>query len=90
MMRLKSGEFAPKKETVLRGLAEGFTTAFGFAPIRAILLLVALTGLVGLPCVVLMPVFARDVLGGGAHTYGFLMAAAGLQAASGLADQPPE
>jgi MFS family permease len=34
----------------------------------------------GMPYAVLMPVFAREVLHGGAHTYGFLMAASGVGA----------
>lgn len=59
-------------------LQEGLRYAFGFAPIRAILLLVALVSLVGVPFSVLLPVFASDVLGGGAHTLGFLVSAVGV------------
>ncbi len=69
--------------SVLRTLREGFAYALGFAPIRSILALLALLSLVGLPYLVLMPVFASDVLGGGPHTLGFLMGAAGLGALAG-------
>ena len=37
----------------------------------------------GVPFTVLMPVFATEVLGGGAHTLGFLMAASGMGALTG-------
>jgi MFS family permease len=49
-------------------------------PIRTILLLFALVSLMGIPYVVLMPVFAAQVLHGGPHTLGFLMAGAGVGA----------
>jgi MFS family permease len=39
--------------------------------------------LVAMPFSVLMPVFAEEILGGGPHTLGFLMAASGLGALSG-------
>jgi MFS family permease len=65
------------------GLHEGFVYAFGFAPVRAILLLVALTGLVGMPYIVLLPIFADKILGGGPRTFGFLMGASGVGALSG-------
>lgn len=69
--------------TMLRGIWEGFRYAFGFPPIRAILLLAGLISLVAFPYIVLMPVFARDVLGGGPNTLGFLMAAGGVGALAG-------
>jgi MFS family permease len=52
-------------------------------PIRSILLLLAVVSLAGVPYVVLMPVIATKVLGGGAQLYGFLMAASGLGALIG-------
>ncbi|HEV3303142.1 MAG TPA: MFS transporter [Planctomycetaceae bacterium] len=76
----------PRKSShgsVVRGLHEGFVYAFGFAPVRAILLLVALTGLVGLPYIVLLPIFAGDILHGDARTFGFLAGASGVGALSG-------
>jgi len=66
-----------------QGLKEGFTYAFGFAPVRYILLLIGLLSLVGTPYTVLMPVFARDILHGGPNTLGFLMAAWGVGALGG-------
>ena len=64
-------------------LKEGFNYVSGFPPVRAILLLLALVSLMGMPYSVLMPVFARTILHGGPHTLGFLMASAGLGALSG-------
>jgi MFS family permease len=69
-----------KKMEVLEGIKEGFRYAFGFAPIRAILLLLAWISLLGMPYMVLMPVFARDILQGGPRTLGFLMGASGVGA----------
>lgn len=68
---------------VLQQLREGWTYAFRFAPIRNILLLLALVSLVGMPYTVLMPVFANEVLHGGPNTLGLLMAASGVGALTG-------
>ena len=65
---------------VMRQLKEGFDYAFGFAPIRYILMLLSAISLMGASYVVLMPVFARDVLKGGPGTLGFLMASVGVGA----------
>jgi MFS family permease len=50
---------------------------------RSTIFLLALISLLGMPYQVLMPVFAKQVLGGGPHTLGFLMGAAGLGALCG-------
>jgi MFS family permease len=68
---------------VFSELAEGFRYAMGFAPIRALLGMLALVSLMGMPYAVLMPIVATRVLHGGAHTLGFLMAASGLGALVG-------
>lgn len=68
---------------MLRQLREGFGYAAHFAPIRKLLLLLALVSLVGMPYTVLMPVFADEVLRGGPNTLGLLMAASGVGALAG-------
>ena len=68
---------------ILQQLREGWTYAFRFAPIRNVLLLLALVSLVGMPYTVLMPVFANEVLHGGPYTLGLLMAASGVGALVG-------
>jgi len=62
---------------------EGWRYAFGFRPIRSIILLLALVSLVGVPYSVLMPIFAATVFHGGPHTLGFLMGASGCGALAG-------
>ncbi|MCX6640218.1 MAG: MFS transporter, partial [bacterium] len=54
-----------------------------FAPIRAILLLLATISLLGTSHTVLLPVFAQDILHGDPRTLGFLMAATGIGAMAG-------
>jgi MFS family permease len=68
---------------VLQGLKEGFAYAFGFAPIRSILIFLGWTSFSGTANTTLMPVFARDILHGDSKTYGFLMAAIGVGAIIG-------
>ena len=67
----------------LQQFKEGFTYAFGFAPIRAVILLLAIVSLVGVPYTVLMPIFAASVFQGGPHTLGLLMTASGCGALAG-------
>lgn len=76
-IRLKPSHSDRQRRHILHELREGFRYAFGFSPIRSILLLIAMVSLMGMPYTVLMPVFARDILHGDAQTFGFLMAAAG-------------
>ncbi len=82
MRIVRKKEDRPRKH-VLLDLKEGVKYAFGFAPLRWPLLLLALVSLVGAPYSVLMPVFATDVLHGGPKTLGFLMAASGIGALCG-------
>jgi MFS family permease len=69
--------------SVFGAMREGFHYAFHFTPVRSVLLLLALISLVGMPYVVLLPVFAGEILGGGARTLGVLNSAAGLGALTG-------
>lgn len=74
---------ASPRRHIVHELIEGFSYSFQFGPIRSILLLIALISLMGMPYTVLMPVFAKEILQGGAHTFGFLMTAAGSGALAG-------
>lgn len=83
-MRITPRITMPIKEArVLQQLREGWEYAYRFAPIRKILLLLALVSLVGMPYTVLMPVFANEILHGGPNTLGMLMAASGVGALIG-------
>jgi len=72
----------PKRSTtsMFQQLKEGWTYVQGFSPIRTILLLFAVISLTGMPFLVLMPIFARQVLHGGPHTMGWLLGASGIGA----------
>jgi MFS family permease len=82
-MRLPSGTSRPAAASIGQHLAEGMRYAFGFPPIRDLLLLLALISFATMPQSVLLPVFAADLLGGGPHTLGLLSAAQGLGALAG-------
>ncbi len=82
-MKLKLEKVRKSRANMFADLKEGVRYAFGFAPIRAILLLLALVSIMGMPYAVLMPVFARDILHGGPHTLGFLMGSVGVGALAG-------
>jgi MFS family permease len=83
MMRITPKNTPPRHAKVWQQLKEGFRYAAGFVPIRDVLLIFALVNLVGMPYVVLMPMFAKDVLHGGPSSFGFLMGAVGLGALGG-------
>jgi MFS family permease len=70
-------------ETVWHQFKEGWTYAFGFTPVRSIILLLGIISLLGIPYGVLMPIVAGDILHGGPRTFGLLMTASGFGALLG-------
>ncbi len=58
-------------------LVDGFRYAFSYSPIRAVLLFVACLSLSGMPYTVLLPIYAKEILGGGPRVFGWMTAAAG-------------
>jgi len=83
LMRVNTKAPEAKNSDIRKEIREGFSYVFGFLPIRHIILLLGLVNILVMFYSTLMPVFAKEVLGGDSHTYGFLMSAAGLGALSG-------
>ena len=82
LLAMRMPAHTPRREitSMAHELHEGWTYVSGFLPIRTILTLFAVVSLMGMPFVVLMPIFAARVLHGGPHTLGFLMGAMGVGA----------
>lgn len=83
-MRLAPREMPKKNAKFVADLGAGFRYVVGSAPIRALLVLLAVVSFSGMPYTVLMPIFAKNVLGGGPHTLGLLMGAVGVGAITGV------
>ncbi|MEI6141393.1 MAG: MFS transporter [Mariniphaga sp.] len=83
LMKITPRTISNNQQHVLTELKEGFSYAFKFLPIKYILILLSLVSLMGMSYTVLMPVFAKEILHGGPHTFGFLMGASGLGALAG-------
>jgi len=66
----------------VENIIEGFRFVAGTGPIRALMLLLGMISFTGMPYAVLMPVFADQILHGGAQGLGLLMGASGLGALS--------
>lgn len=83
MMNVTETQEKKEKTHIFREMKEGLDYTFGFAPIKQIIILLALVSFMGASYQVLMPVYAKEVLGGDSHTYGFLMGGAGAGALLG-------
>ena len=80
MMHVKPLDLRRVTATMLVQMKEGWSYVSTFKPIRTILLLFAVVSLMGMPFMVLLPIFAGKILHGGAHTLGFLTGASGVGA----------
>jgi MFS family permease len=80
MMRVTVAPATRPARSMLEQLKEGWTYVSEFRPIRTILSLFALLSLMGMPFMVLMPIFASSVLHGGPHALGLLLGASGVGA----------
>jgi MFS family permease len=85
LFMMTTPRFVPKATatSALQNIVEGLRFVANTAPIRALLLLLALVSFTGMPYAVLMPVFADRVLHAGARGLGILMGASGVGALAG-------
>ncbi len=82
-MEVEHKPVSSKKKETFKELKEGVHYAFGFAPIKSLLLLLAVVSFMGTPIRILAPVFVKNFFHGGADLFGFLMGASGLGALTG-------
>lgn len=86
LLLMKINAKPPQRKTdknILTELREGFKYAFDSIPIRIIIIFIGTTSLIGMSFPVLMPIFAKEILHGGAQTMGFLMSSSGIGALLG-------
>lgn len=83
LMSMTARTYVPLPGSALASIIEGFRYVKRTGPIRALLLLLGLVSLMGIPYVVLMPIFADQILHGGPRGLGILMSAIGLGALAG-------
>jgi MFS family permease len=83
MMRVAPFQPRGKPASAARHILEGFQFVARTTPIRALLLLVGLVSLAGMPFSVLMPIFADRILNSGARGLGTLMGISGVGALAG-------
>jgi MFS family permease len=83
MMRLPEFTPRPTVGSPLQNFLQGFRFAMADRPTRSAMLLLSLVSLLGLQYSVFMPIFARDVLHGGAGRMSMLMSFAGVGAVIG-------
>ena len=83
MMKITHPVNLANEGSPIEHILEGFRFVARAAPLRSLLLLLGLVSLVGMPYSVLMPVFASQILHGGAKELGWLMGATGVGALLG-------
>ena len=80
MMRIKPLNIRLSRGGTRAQLREGWVYVRTSTALRNVLVLLAIASFMGFPYMVLLPIFAAQVLHGGAHTFGWLAGAAGLGA----------
>ena len=82
-MRIAPREPFEHPGSPLAHIVEGFRFVIANPPVHALLILLGVVSLTGMPYVVLMPIFADRILHGGARALGGLMGVAGIGALCG-------
>jgi MFS family permease len=83
MMTVEEREPGARGASPLADVVEGFRFVIRNLPVRAILTLLGVVSLTGMPYMVLMPIFADRILHGGPRALGWLMGFAGMGALAG-------
>jgi MFS family permease len=83
LMKLNLPEPQRTSQHIIEDLKEGISYIRQNSTLSHVIVLLAIVSLIGMPYTVLLPVYAKEVLRGGAHTYGFLMGCLGAGALVG-------
>ena len=83
LMKIKARVRIPMTGSAFTSIIEGFGYVGRTGPVRSLLFLLGLISLLGLPYMVLMPIFADQILHGGARGLGLLTGASGVGALIG-------
>ena len=83
MMRVERREPAPRAGSVVKHVLEGFRFVLESPAVHALLMLLGVVSVTGMPYTVLMPIFADRILHGGAAGLGWLMGSSGVGALAG-------
>ncbi len=82
-MNIQPRQVPAHQISLWQGIQEGIVYVKGHMPMKIILVLIATVSLTGMPYMLFMPVFAKDIFHGTAYTLGFLIGASGLGALCG-------
>lgn len=80
LMKFDTSRQKDEAKEIIEEFLDGFRYVFQNIPIRKILILIGLTSLFGSPYIVILPIFAKNILGGGPVTLGLLTSFASLGA----------
>jgi MFS family permease len=80
MMKVPPRAYEPPQGSPIAHIVEGFRFVIEHAPIHALLIMLGVVSLTGMPYSVLMPIFADQILHGGPRALGTLMGATGVGA----------
>lgn len=83
-MRLPQRELAPREQKRLSALREGLSYAMGVAPIRLNLIFTYAFNFFSMTYTIMLPLFAKEVLGGDSRHLGSLLGALGIGALVGV------
>lgn len=83
MMHVARHEHVAQPGSPIAHVVEGFRFVVHNTPVHALLSLLGVVSLTGMPYAVLMPIFADRILHGGAAALGWLMGASGIGALAG-------
>ncbi len=79
-IKLKPQELNTKKTNVFYEIREGFNYSFNYSPIRSVIVFVSLIGLLAFSLYIVLPVYSKLILKGGADTYGYITMFSGIGA----------
>src|SRR2546425_4970617 len=85
LLFITAGNQPPQEErgSYMEAILEGFRFVLHTRPVRMLLMLIGVVSLMGMPYSVLMPIFADQILNGGAKGLGILMGFSGIGALLG-------
>jgi MFS family permease len=84
MLRLQPQPRGSHPGGMMAGMKEGLVYAFSRPAMRFMLVHLAVLSLIPMSYLVLLPIYAKEILGGDARTLGFLMGAVGMGALAGV------